>query len=322
MRAFRRGIIFTGILVLLFAGLSAAVNQVVRLWPDMIQSRNKSIVGIQNEPENTIDILVLGDSESYTSVAPMDLWKNHGITTYVCGQSGQRIQETYFMLKTALENQSPKIVALETNVLFRQQTGAKGIQEGVIQTGNYYFPIFRFHDIWKPLLFGKQYAETSFKGFALRDTIESYKGGEYMKHTKNVAVISEQVKDYMEEIINLCKEHNVPLFLYSAPSPVNYNYSKHNAIEAYAKEKGLAYLDLNLKTEELKIEWKTDTFDKGDHLNLAGARKVTDYLGKYWKEHYDLNDHRGDKTYADWENSAGEFAGKMEKSLQRILKMV
>lgn len=322
MRAFRRGIIFVGILTVMLVGLSAAVNQVVRLWPDMIQSRNKSIVGIQNEPENSIDILVLGDSESYTTVAPMDLWKDHGITTYVCGQSGQRIQESYFMLKTALENQSPKIVALETNVLFRQQTGAKGIQEGVIQTGNYYFPIFRFHDIWKPLLFGKQYAETSFKGFALRNTIESYKGGEYMKKTDNVALISDQVKDYMEEIIDLCEEHHVPLFLYSAPSPVNYNYSKHNAIQNYSEEKGLAYLDLNLKTDDLKIDWKTDTFDKGDHLNISGARKVTNYLGQYWKDHYDLQDHRGDQAYADWENSSSEFVGKMNKAMQRILEMV
>lgn len=322
MRAFKRVGVFVGILLLIFAGTSVAVNRVVRVNPDLIQSRNRSIVGIQNEPENTIDLLVLGDSESYTSVSPLDLWKDHGVTAYVCGQSGQKIQETYYMLKTALENQSPKLVALETNVLFRAQTGGKGIQEGLIQAGNYYFPIFRHHDIWKPLLFGKQYAEASFKGFALRDTIESYKGGEYMQKTERTTEISDQVINYMEEIISLCEEKNVPLFLYSAPSPMNYNYSKHNAVKNYAEEKDLAYLNLNLKTEELGIDWKTDTFDKGDHLNLAGAKKVTEYLGKYWTQNYDLADHRGDEQYADWEKLTKEYAAKMNQSLERIRKMV
>lgn len=322
MRAFRRVALFVIILILLFCGTSVAVNQVVRVDPDLIQSRNRSIVGIQNEEENTIDLLVLGDSESYTSVSPVDLWRDHGVAAYICGQSAQKIQETYYMLKTALENQNPRLVALETNVLFRAQTGGQGIEEGLIQAGNYYFPIFRHHDIWKPLLFGKQYAEASFKGFAMRDTIESYKGGEYMQKTDRTTQISDQVKDYMEEIISLCKENDVPLFLYSAPSPVNYNYSKHNAVKEYAAEKGLPYLNLNLKTEELGIDWKTDTFDKGDHLNLSGAKKVTDYLGNYWTGHYELPDHRGEDLYADWEKMTQEYALKMNQSLKRIHKMV
>lgn len=322
MRAFRRVALFIGILILLFCGTSVAVNQVVRVDPDLIQSRNRSIVGIQNEKENTIDLLVLGDSESYTSVSPVDLWRDHGVTAYICGQSAQKIQETYYMLKTALENQNPRLVALETNVLFRAQTGGQGIEEGLIQAGNYYFPIFRHHDIWKPLMFGKQYAEASFKGFAMRDTIESYKGGEYMQKTDRTTQISDQVKDYMEEIISLCNENDVPLFLYSAPSPVNYNYSKHNAVKKYAAEKGLPYLNLNLKTEELGIDWKTDTFDKGDHLNLSGAKKVTDYLGKYWTNNYELPDHRGEDLYADWEKMTQEYALKMNQSLERIHKMV
>ena len=35
--------------------------------------------------------------------------------------------------------------------------------------------------------------------------------------------------------------------LYSGPSPVNYNFRKHNGLAAFAKERGLTYLDLNLE---------------------------------------------------------------------------
>ena len=37
--------------------------------------------------------------------------------------------------------------------------------------------------------------------------------------------------------------------------------------------------------------------DKGDHLNLSGAHKITDYMTTYLQEHYMLPDHRGDEKF-------------------------
>ena len=111
----------------------------------------------------------------------------------------------------------------------------------------------------------------------------------------------------MEDIKKMCRENDAELLLVSAPSPCNYNYKKHNALESYAKENGLPYIDLNMKTEELGINWKTDSYDKGDHLNLSGAQKVTAYMAKYLKENYSIPDHRGEKAYQEWEELAKKF---------------
>ena len=43
----------------------------------------------------------------------------------------------------------------------------------------------------------------------------------------------------------------------------------------------------------------TDLHDRG-HLNPSGARKVTDYLGNYIKNHYEIPDRRLDKYYSNW----------------------
>ncbi|EOS37694.1 hypothetical protein C808_03674 [Lachnospiraceae bacterium M18-1] len=67
------------------------------------------------------------------------------------------------------------------------------------------------------------------------------------------------------------------------------------------------YLDMNLITKGLKIDWKTDTMDQGDHLNLSGARKVTEHLGKYLKKEFGLSDHRNEALYKTWKRTAKEY---------------
>ena len=49
----------------------------------------------------------------------------------------------------------------------------------------------------------------------------------------------------------MCREKGISVILYSAPSPNNYNYAKHNTLTDYAEQNGAEYLDFNLMTEEL-----------------------------------------------------------------------
>lgn len=40
---------------------------------------------------------------------------------------------------------------------------------------------------------------------------------------------------------------------------------RHNEVQALADALAVPYLDLNLNTEELGIDWNLDTLDGGDH---------------------------------------------------------
>ena len=83
-----------------------------------IDNRDRNALSVLNEPENSIDVLVLGDSESFTSISPYRLWEKQKITSYVCGQTGQQISEAYYLMKRAFQKQRPDLVILETNELF------------------------------------------------------------------------------------------------------------------------------------------------------------------------------------------------------------
>lgn len=313
-------LVFFGILAAVFMVISKKIEQRFIENDHLVPSRNKSIFGVLREPENSIDVIVVGDSLSYSAISPMILWKNHGITSYVCGQSGQKIQETYHALETAFTAQSPKLVILETNTMFRGalEQGIVNLKETVEEWGNHYFPIFKGHDIWKSYVMNKEYVEENYKGFAFRCSVQPYENGTYMRETDKKARMPAAVIEYMDKIMDLCREKGAKLLLVSTPSPINYNYQRHNSIQDYAKKQDLDFLDLNLKLQEMRIDWKVDSLDKGDHLNLSGATKVTRQLGKYLSQQYDFQDHRNEEEYVQWQKEAEDYTAKAEKHLDVI----
>ena len=56
---------------------------------------NYSSYSIFQEPDNSIDVLSIGDSNVYSSIFPLVWWEQQGFTGYTWGQPSQRIPETY-----------------------------------------------------------------------------------------------------------------------------------------------------------------------------------------------------------------------------------
>ena len=308
MKKLKRVILFLLVFAVLLWACSAGIQIIVRNVSGSVSGRSRVFASVSAEKKNTIDVLVAGDSESYTSVSPMDLWDRAGIAAYDCGQPGQRIQETYYILKTAFRTQSPKLVLFETNTMFRDPGFLKNVQLSLTEPLAYHFPVIKYHNAWKALFDGPGGPKKSYKGFEIRDKVVSYEGDEeYMKETKDKAQIPEVVRIYMEKIKRLCEKNGADLLLVSAPSPKNYNYKKHNSLEEYARENELPYVDLNMKFRDIGIDWKMDSYDRGDHLNISGARKVTAYIGEYLADNYDLPDRRNDDGWREWDDLAREY---------------
>ena len=67
-----------------------------------VEKKTSSFVKL---PEDTIDVIILGDSETYSAFSPLQMWKEQGITSYVCGTHAQRLCDGFSILKTSLETQ-------------------------------------------------------------------------------------------------------------------------------------------------------------------------------------------------------------------------
>lgn len=265
--------------------------------------------GILGEKENSIDVLVVGDSEAYSSISPMQMWEEHGFRSYLCSTPAQPLYDSYRYLRQALERQSPSVVVLETNAIFRPYK----LNDYLLSRAKNLFSILRYHDRWKSLKvndFGRpvEYTWTDdLKGFRYNPAVAAASTKNYMVPTDASTPIPALNESCLQDMLALCQEKNAELILVSTPSTINWNQARHNSIAAFAKENDLTYLDLNTMPKEVPIDWARDTRDRGDHLNYAGAVKVSAFLGKYLQETYSLPDHRDAAHDSIWNDALGRY---------------
>lgn len=266
--------------------------------------------GILGEKDNTIDVVVVGDSESFTSIIPMKMYKEYGFTTYLCGTSGQSLPESISFVYKAMKKQKPKVIILESHNIYTDVP----LTTPIAKISHYVLPVVRYHNRWKNLnskdFMGKvEYTWTDdLKGFYDTTAVNEADSSNYMEYTEKVADIPRENKVYVKILNEYCKKNNAKLLILSTPSTVCWNYEYHNGIEEFAKKENIDFLDLNALKEEVGIDWKKDTRDAGDHLNHFGAIKATKFLGNYLKTNYSLDDHRNDENYDKWKEIVGKYS--------------
>lgn len=298
----------------------------VLLWlltPIAVPKDNRTEYGMEEirangflaERKNSIDVAIIGDSETYCAFLPPQLWRDYGVTSYVLGTNTQRIYESDYYLHRLLKHQRPKVVILETNALYTDTGYGKVVNSKFGQ----YFPVIRYHDRWKTLRsadFAGRPVYTNRmagKGCDYREKIVPADTSNYMLPTDEVSPVLGKNQLIMRHFAAVCRQNGVQLLLVSGPSVANWYTSRHNAVVQLAQTLDVPYIDMNMLREEVPIDWEKETVDAGDHLNYDGAVKATAYLGEYLITHYDLADHRQDEAYADWQSDIEAFYQSMNR---------
>ncbi len=268
--------------------------------------------GILGEDFDTIDVLVLGDSNAAQGIAPMEWYSSRGITGYTYGVAWFSVYSAYYRLRKLYDEQSPKVVVLGTDILYSKKGNETYVQNAVGDILDELFPLVRFHDNWKQLSARNLLEEHDYtwrdvnKGFTPLTEIAPYSGGNYM-YENDTAPINLLVLFYLNRLVDLCTEHGSQLLFVTVPAGTSWSLPRHNGVAAYAAEHDIPYIDYNLDPAAIGFDWNTDTPDGGSHLNVSGAVKVSDDLGRYLAENYALPDHRGTDGYADWDADAVRY---------------
>ena len=88
---------------------------------------NSNARGFYGEPKNSIDVVILGDSNAYSACSPMYIWNKYGIPTYVAAEGFQNVTGASNLLDEVLTCQKPKLVVFDVNMLWTGKTTLKKV---------------------------------------------------------------------------------------------------------------------------------------------------------------------------------------------------
>ncbi len=270
------------------------------------------------------DVILIGDCEVYEGFVPATLFEEYGITSFVRGSSQQTVWQSYHILEETLERETPKAVVFNVLALHYGETPQESISRMSLEDMewskhkidairasmteeesllSYFLPILRYHSRWSELdgddfkhAFDK-HADITHQGYLMQTHIDPVDTSDERQPEDMLESLPERAIEYLDKMTALCKEKGVELILVKAPtnSIRYYWYPEWDAqMVGYAEQNGLAYYSMIGKDEEIGLDWSKDTYDKGLHLNVYGAEKVTSYFGKILAENHGLTDHRND----------------------------
>ncbi|MDD6726821.1 MAG: hypothetical protein PUE16_05725, partial [Lactimicrobium massiliense] len=209
-----------------------------------ILNRNAAETDLLSQDEDSLDVLIIGDSEAYSSFSPLQIYHDTGITSYVAAQPLQNISEMKHMLTVALSTQHPKVVILETDVFYRNIGSISDMEDILEESLNTIFPVFQYHNLWKMLGASEYTKSTSWKGYYLNSTVNACTQLQtYMSPTDQQYKITWLNQLILEQIKQEVEDAGSQLVLVSAPTPVNFSMGMHNYLKQLAEDWDITYID-------------------------------------------------------------------------------
>lgn len=310
--------------------------------------------GFYAEKEDTLDVIMIGSSPVYPFYSGAKLWGEYGITCYPLSSHVQRPSAALPLLKEAYKTQTPQVVVFEMR-MYTMEDGrmednmayARGVTDNMkyslnriyainrlvtepLERYTYYFDIFKYHSNWRTMVLPEQLACFRYeklnplKGFVIRDEVGPLEKENIpicMNLKESLAIPKEQ-EERLYELLDFLKEQQQQALFIVSPFRENadlqkmFNYMKE-IIESY----GYEFVNMNEHYEEIGINFETDYYDFGGHVNALGAEKCTDYLGKLLAG-YQMEDKRGQEKYASWDRAYQNYLQQSEQAIATIKKHI
>lgn len=284
------------------------------------------------------EVIFIGDCEVYANFSPPVLYEETGIKSYIRGSSQQLIWQSYYILKETLKYETPRVVIFNVNAMRYDKPVSESynhltadymkwssekvnlINASMTKEENflyYLLPITRYHSRYKELtkedfqyLFKKK--NNTFNGFLINKNIKPVTSLPTKRILPNYEFAQENF-DYLNKILQLCQDNNIKLVLIKAPSLYPFWYEEYDEqITEFAKENNINYYNLINQASTIGLDYTTDTYDAGLHLNLYGATKLSKYFAHLLTDNYDLTNYQGDSYYDNLLLSYKEAIAKTE----------
>lgn len=301
------------------------------------------------EQAEDFDVLFMGNSHMTNGVFPMELWRDYGITSYNAAGYGNTVPVSYWAMVNALDYVKPKLIVIDTLDVGRgdklsgsggdvhttfdcyplTQNKIRAIEDlmdnptTVDDNGTpftelkweYYFPLGKYHERWNELgeqdfnpQMTTQLGAVAMIGVAEPNDYDIIWDDEYEEESGHGYI-------YLRRMIEECQLRGIEVLLVHLPYPATQQQQQSaNTARHIAEGYGVDLIDF-VNIDQV-ADYETDCYDPYSHLNASGAQKVTDYLGRYITEHYDIADRREDPSVAHWHENYSRYMQTKREHLE------
>lgn len=269
------------------------------------------VAGFYNEEEDQFEVMFFGPSHAYAAFSPLVIWEETGVKSYVFATQQQPLWATYTYIKEALKTQSPSLIVLECRMAWGDKEyyieGNDGKDIGItysymdelplsrnkvelaIQSApdweNRFGTLFNFmmyHSRWDELnradfTFDRSQARDPYKGFVMLEPQGTPQPRPAVEGIEGTAPLLEKNRYWLEEIIKLCLEEGIELWIVKSPSNLEVEEKPLlNTVKAIAAKYGVPFHDFN--EDYWSIGLTEDMFYDAHHLDALGATRFSRYF--------------------------------------------
>ena len=311
------------------------------------------------EPAGGVDVVFLGTSQTYWGVSPMILWNEAGITSINMSGIMHQHTIVYEQLKLLLElNAPPKyMVFVPTSLVqlytadsekllpvyeqfiytlptWKSRISAFGAMlreaQGTFDVTSFLMPLHRYHSRWNELTsedfrlpsdYAREYQPflkgqmPMMDGINITDFVLAEE-----PVTEEFELIEESKQGWLK-IFELCRQNGVePLALILPRYDGLLLGTPLEAVLEFLDENGVGYLNYMDEVEKMELDWNFHRhFKDREHLNFNGSLHLSYDLADRITWIADLEDHRDDPAYEQWNRDRDQFFLTYEERIRDML---
>lgn len=301
------------------------------------------VMMLHKEPEDSIDVLLIGSSATYSGFASAYAYEKYGFTSFPYALSGSTCTMWKPALQDALRTQDPKLIVVDVfgagydhdlistrcNQIYTIMTHfplssdkialAKEIEKNVDRTSaaSLIFPVIRYHENIVPNLRhagervrAERYGPSPLKGIETTARARKLAHVDESSFSSEASVPDEDAERVTREFLDYCRSKDIKVMFVKYPSVLTENDPdelevnlKTNRILEIAEEYGYETLNMQQRFHDIGLIETEDFYNHG-HANVRGQRKITEYLGGYLQNEMGIGPSElNEEGKASWEDS-------------------
>lgn len=321
-----------------------------------VSNSRKNICGFYAEEKNSLDMVYIGGSACYRFWQPLQAWNEYGFTSYNLATDAIQPQVLKYLIREVQKTQTPELYVIDLRPFqygdlidwsfeklnMEAVAPFRNVSDNMKYSANrfwminsgapseeakwtYHFDFAKYHSLIASIVMEEnwRYADNEEalynKGYWVSDVIGTIERTDVSSITEQQPLTSD-IDGLFRDLLNFCKENNLQVLFVVHPYQIEEeDQRKYNYMKKTIHEYGFGYLNVNDYFEEAGFDVNRDFYD-GNHTNLLGANKYTDFLAEYMKDNYEFPEHRDDIKYHEWDICFEQWNQEMEVIYQGMVQ--